>query len=249
VRNGLEPIPLRLAGVDVGDAAAVAAALDAAAAAAAAAGHPIRALLFANPSNPEGTVFRRPLLLALLRWCLARGVHAVSDEIYGNSVFGGADAGFVSAATVVHEEVAAGRMDRGAADGLIHIIFGLSKARDRAGWLQTPQRSAAALSLSLSLPTRPPSPAKPLPKLRSQDFCASGLRMGCLLSRNAQLNTALGNLGYFACCSNHTQARFAAAPGSGGGGCNGRRRPRLGAARSLARCPLALSSPPNPSAS
>lgn len=32
----------------------------------------------------------------------------------------------------------------------------------------------------------------------SKDFCGSGLRVGVLYSRNAALNTALGNLGYFA---------------------------------------------------
>lgn len=32
----------------------------------------------------------------------------------------------------------------------------------------------------------------------SKDFCGSGLRVGVLYSKNAALNTALGNLGYFA---------------------------------------------------
>lgn len=32
----------------------------------------------------------------------------------------------------------------------------------------------------------------------SKDFCGSGLRIGALYSRNAALNQALGNLGYFA---------------------------------------------------
>lgn len=34
----------------------------------------------------------------------------------------------------------------------------------------------------------------------SKDFCGSGLRIGALWSRNAALNTALDNLGYFARC-------------------------------------------------
>lgn len=39
----------------------------------------------------------------------------------------------------------------------------------------------------------------------SKDFSASGLRMGCLHSKNETLNKALGNLGYFCACSNLTQ--------------------------------------------
>jgi aspartate/methionine/tyrosine aminotransferase len=31
----------------------------------------------------------------------------------------------------------------------------------------------------------------------SKDFCASGLRVGCLLSRNSALNKALDNISYF----------------------------------------------------
>lgn len=31
----------------------------------------------------------------------------------------------------------------------------------------------------------------------SKDFCGSGLRLGVLYSKNAALNTALSNLGYF----------------------------------------------------
>jgi 1-aminocyclopropane-1-carboxylate synthase len=37
----------------------------------------------------------------------------------------------------------------------------------------------------------------------SKDFCASGLRVGCLLSKNAALNKALDNISYFNRCACH----------------------------------------------
>ncbi|GAX77345.1 hypothetical protein CEUSTIGMA_g4791.t1 [Chlamydomonas eustigma] len=40
----------------------------------------------------------------------------------------------------------------------------------------------------------------------SKDFCASGLRFGCLHSRNPSLNKAVFNLSYFCMCSGHTQS-------------------------------------------
>ncbi|KXZ54539.1 hypothetical protein GPECTOR_4g604 [Gonium pectorale] len=48
----------------------------------------VAALLITTPNNPLGIMYRRETIVAMLRWCLAREVHLVSDEIYGNSVFG-----------------------------------------------------------------------------------------------------------------------------------------------------------------
>eukprot|EP00983_Pelagomonas_calceolata_P070796 1150933-Pelagomonas_calceolata.AAC.4 len=39
----------------------------------------------------------------------------------------------------------------------------------------------------------------------SKDFCASGLRIGVLHTRNAAILQAMDNLSYFHCCSAHTQ--------------------------------------------
>jgi hypothetical protein len=41
----------------------------------------------------------------------------------------------------------------------------------------------------------------------SKDFCASGLRLGCLHTRNASLNVALVNLAYFTLPAASIQAR------------------------------------------
>lgn len=75
VRNGVVPIPVHL---DFeGD---IASQLDAAAQAAAEKGLPIKALLFTNPSNPQGIIFSRPALTAFLNWSMARKVHLVRYE-------------------------------------------------------------------------------------------------------------------------------------------------------------------------
>jgi 1-aminocyclopropane-1-carboxylate synthase len=43
----------------------------------------------------------------------------------------------------------------------------------------------------------------------SKDFAASGLRVGVLWTRNAELHKAWSNLGYFCACSSHTQHALA----------------------------------------
>jgi 1-aminocyclopropane-1-carboxylate synthase len=79
VRNQIEPIPAHLEpGAPLGEQ------LDAAAAAAAAAGHPVRALLISNPSNPLGTVMPEGELREMMRWCLARRVHFVRCRGWGS---------------------------------------------------------------------------------------------------------------------------------------------------------------------
>lgn len=45
----------------------------------------------------------------------------------------------------------------------------------------------------------------------SKDFSGSGLRVGCLWSRNAALNRSMHNLGYFCAVSNYVQNVLAAA--------------------------------------
>ncbi|WIA13905.1 hypothetical protein OEZ85_002476 [Tetradesmus obliquus] len=130
------------------------AALDAAAEAAELAGHPVSALMFTHPSNPQGTLFSRQQLASMIQWCLRRKVHCISDEVYANSVFDESQQ-FVSAAHLLQQEVRSMEGSQHAGD-LVHIVFGFSK-----------------------------------------DFCASGLRVGCLLTKNAGLNKALDNIAYF----------------------------------------------------
>ena len=67
-------LPLPFALDEGGD---VAAQLDAAAADAAARGHPVCAVLFTNPNNPQGTIYEQATVEAMLKWCLRAKVHFV----------------------------------------------------------------------------------------------------------------------------------------------------------------------------
>jgi len=73
VRNGIKAVPVYLDG----ERGPLGLQLDAAAAAAAAAGHPVRALLISNPSNPIGTVLPEGELREMMAWCLENKVHLV----------------------------------------------------------------------------------------------------------------------------------------------------------------------------
>uniref|UniRef100_A0A383VMM0 Aminotransferase class I/classII large domain-containing protein n=1 Tax=Tetradesmus obliquus TaxID=3088 RepID=A0A383VMM0_TETOB len=150
VRNQVTTLPVHLDSQQQDFAAA----LDAAAEAAAAAGHPVSALMFTHPSNPQGTLFSRQQLASMMQWCLRRKVHCISDEVYANSVFDESQQ-FVSAAHLLQQEVRSMEGSQHAGE-LVHIVFGFSK-----------------------------------------DFCASGLRVGCLLTKNTGLNKALDNISYF----------------------------------------------------
>ncbi|GIL83125.1 hypothetical protein Vretimale_11471 [Volvox reticuliferus] len=122
----------------------------------------VAALLYTSPNNPLGIMYRRETVVAMLRWCLSRSVHLVSDEIYGNSVFGEGKS-FTSAEVVARQEVAGFPYAERLAD-LHHVVWGMSK-----------------------------------------DLCASGLRCGCLHTRNNYLRQALDNLGYFCAVPNPIQ--------------------------------------------
>lgn len=111
----------------------------------------IRALVITNPHNPLGTYTHKPhlppsrtwfsgsrsfaklrvpgrcytrsALVALLRFCEKYGIHMISDEIYAHSVYrvGEARVGFTSVLSInLH-----GIID----DGLVHVMYGMSKVR------------------------------------------------------------------------------------------------------------------------
>jgi 1-aminocyclopropane-1-carboxylate synthase len=161
----------------------------------------VRALLLTNPSNPLGTLLRRSQLLEAARWAHARGVHLVCDEVYGAMVWGeeddeeegeegddkegddnDGDARFVSAWRLLTsgafaKQLAATTNSDG--DGTLTITAAPFFAGDEAA----AQRRAEALTHVIwGL---------------SKDFCASGLRVGALLSRNPGVLEAWGNLSYF----------------------------------------------------
>jgi aspartate/methionine/tyrosine aminotransferase len=50
---------------------------------------PIAGLIVASPANPTGTMVTRAELTALAKWCDAKGVRLISDEIYHGIVYDG----------------------------------------------------------------------------------------------------------------------------------------------------------------
>ena len=85
---------------------------------AAARGVRCRAMLFCHPTNPLGITYSHEQLAFLIGWATSRGLHFVSDELYGHSCF---DGRFVSAWDVAAEVLDARRQ------ALVHVVWGLSK--------------------------------------------------------------------------------------------------------------------------
>lgn len=50
-------------------------------------GSRVRALLLTNPGNPTGRVYSEELLRSMMQWCLDKGIHLISDEVYANAVW------------------------------------------------------------------------------------------------------------------------------------------------------------------
>ncbi|KAI0455771.1 putative ACC synthase [Xylaria acuta] len=48
---------------------------------------PIKGLLFTNPQNPLGQCYPTELIAGIVRFCVERKLHFISDEIYGMSIF------------------------------------------------------------------------------------------------------------------------------------------------------------------
>jgi bifunctional pyridoxal-dependent enzyme with beta-cystathionase and maltose regulon repressor activities len=63
------------------------AALDAAAEAARLAGHPVAALMFTHPSNPQGALFSKQQLASMIQWCLLNKVHCIRWVVEMNWVW------------------------------------------------------------------------------------------------------------------------------------------------------------------
>ncbi len=75
---------------------------------------PVKALLYTNPNNPLGCVYRAAEVDEVLSWAQENEIHVVLDEIYALSVFG--DAEFTSGAQL--------RPDMG---DWLHIVWAFSK--------------------------------------------------------------------------------------------------------------------------
>ncbi|PQE09144.1 classes I and II family protein [Rutstroemia sp. NJR-2017a WRK4] len=118
---------VKLEWVDVGDtdqfSPACAAAYEAEFEKAKARGSNIKALIITNPHNPLGQCYPRETLLALLRFCAAKKIHLISDEIYALSVYDRNDRPsekFTSVLSIDISDVIDPRY--------VHVLYGMSKA-------------------------------------------------------------------------------------------------------------------------
>jgi aspartate/methionine/tyrosine aminotransferase len=132
-----------------------AAGLDAAYEAAEAAGTPPAALLVSSPNNPLGIIYPPSVIAEMLRWCEQRGIHYVSDEIYGGASAwcAGADGdgateapAAASSAPVVARDVLGWEADT--MGDRLHVVYALSKdfglSGLRVGVLYTQNEAALA---------------------------------------------------------------------------------------------------------
>ncbi|TVY17748.1 putative aminotransferase aclI [Lachnellula arida] len=89
----------------------------------------IKALLMTNPHNPIGRCYSPSTLRELMAFCQEKGLHYISDEVFGMSAFGGeGDEKFTSALALVdHGEESPINVNR------VHVIYGMSKDFGSAG--------------------------------------------------------------------------------------------------------------------
>lgn len=85
---------------------------------------PIKALMLSNPHNPLGRCFTRAQLEVCLRFCQAKAIHLISDEVFGPMVFDSpdlpADEHFVSILSLDSHAL-------GCDPSLVHMIWSPSK--------------------------------------------------------------------------------------------------------------------------
>ncbi|KAL0943268.1 1-aminocyclopropane-1-carboxylate synthase [Colletotrichum truncatum] len=82
-------------------------------------GAKVRAVMIVNPNNPLGRCYPRETLVRIMQFCGKHGLHLISDEVYGLSVFSESLPGFTSVLSIDPE----GIID---AD-LVHAEYGLAK--------------------------------------------------------------------------------------------------------------------------
>ncbi|KAF7931288.1 hypothetical protein BELL_0387g00140 [Botrytis elliptica] len=81
---------------------------------------PVKAMLICNPHNPLGCCYPKEVLQALLAMCDRRGLHYISDEVYGLSVHNNhallqKKKDFISALSIDYNESS------------VHVLYSLSK--------------------------------------------------------------------------------------------------------------------------
>ena len=92
--------------------------------------HPVKAVILTNPHNPLGQCYPRHILEECLRFCQRRGLHLISEEVFGLSTFHPADR------PESHPFVSALVLDPIALDcdpARLHVVWSMSKDFASAG--------------------------------------------------------------------------------------------------------------------
>ena len=93
-----------------------------------------RLFLICQPVNPTGAIYPYDTMKLMIDWCLEKGLHVISDEIYANSIFPGET--MISAAHIMFNKLSDEEKKGSSKDYLgnfVHIIHGLSKDFGLAG--------------------------------------------------------------------------------------------------------------------
>lgn len=190
-------------------------------------GVPVKAVLITNPNNPLGTIYSEEAIKEMIAWCLDNRVHYISDEVYALSVFK-KHARFTSALLLAQQLVgtpsaslaaAAGTSSSsGPADGTAdcsEAATGSARAAAAeaegdaaAAWLgrlSLADDGSSGTASSSSYSQRQVDNYVHMVYGLSKDWCASGLRVGMLYSRNTRLQKALDNISAFPSVSNFLQ--------------------------------------------
>jgi len=88
----------------------------------------VRAFLLCQPNNPTGDIYQREELEWLIDWTAKEGIHFISDEVYALSVFTTSPTPFVSAGTIMLEDLHSKPAGLRYHDYThVHVIYSLSK--------------------------------------------------------------------------------------------------------------------------
>lgn len=128
----------------------------------------IKALVLTNPSNPVGRCYPEDTIREAILWCGEKGLHYISDEVYGLSDFSESISSSSS------------HFDNGKPQAITPFISALSIP------LNSPQIAPIPTASQPTTPGR--TQTLKLPQVTtiwstSKDLCSSGLRLGVLISR------------------------------------------------------------------
>jgi 1-aminocyclopropane-1-carboxylate synthase len=83
----------------------------------------VRMFIHLNPHNPSGLIFTEEETRTIMKWCLERKIHFISDEVYALSLFPQAQVEFVSAMRICKENEAQFANYR----DYVHVVWSFSK--------------------------------------------------------------------------------------------------------------------------